>query len=129
MLITSPTTSSLYSALNFRRCRPITNILAYEVSTLRGQGHVHHDVFDDDGARHDRDLARYLSAASRRGEIALSVHDCFSDDELWSYLEALDLSVLPYRFGTHSGWLEACTTWARRCSPRIAVSTPSNANA
>ncbi|MDQ2749210.1 MAG: glycosyltransferase family 1 protein, partial [Actinomycetota bacterium] len=69
---------------------------------------VHHDVFDDDGERHDRDLARYLSVASRSGDITLSVHDCFSDDELWDYLEALDLSVLPYRFGTHSGWLEAC---------------------
>jgi hypothetical protein len=28
--------------------------------------------------------------------------------QLWSYLESLDVSVLPYRFGTHSGWLEAC---------------------
>ena len=25
-----------------------------------------------------------------------------------TYLNALDVSVLPYRFGTHSGWLEAC---------------------
>lgn len=31
-----------------------------------------------------------------------------TDDELWAYLRALDLCVLPYRFGTHSGWLEAC---------------------
>ena len=36
------------------------------------------------------------------------MHDYFSDDELWDYLHALDVSVLPYRFGTHSGWLEAC---------------------
>jgi hypothetical protein len=36
------------------------------------------------------------------------VHDYFSDDELWCYLAGLDVSVLPYRFGTHSGWLEAC---------------------
>ena len=28
--------------------------------------------------------------------------------ELWEYLNAIDVSVLPYRFGTHSGWLEAC---------------------
>lgn len=32
----------------------------------------------------------------------------FTDAELWDYLAALDLYVLPYRFGTHSGWLEAC---------------------
>jgi len=30
------------------------------------------------------------------------------DAELWTYLAGLDVSVLPYRFGTHSGWLEAC---------------------
>ena len=43
-----------------------------------------------------------------RGSSICVVHDCFSDEELWQYLESLDLSVLPYRFGTHSGWLEAC---------------------
>ena len=32
----------------------------------------------------------------------------FDLDEELQYLESLDLSVLPYRFGTHSGWLEAC---------------------
>jgi hypothetical protein len=36
------------------------------------------------------------------------VHDFLPDDELWHYFQGLDLSVLPYRFGTHSGWLEAC---------------------
>jgi beta-1,4-mannosyltransferase len=36
------------------------------------------------------------------------VHDFFTDDELWAYLGSLDASVLPYRHGTHSGWLEAC---------------------
>ena len=38
----------------------------------------------------------------------LRVHPFFSDEELWDYMEAIDVSVLPYRFGTHSGWLEAC---------------------
>ena len=36
------------------------------------------------------------------------MHDYFSDEDLWAYLASLDLSVLPYTFGTHSGWLEAC---------------------
>ena len=31
-----------------------------------------------------------------------------SDDELWDYLAGLDALVLPYRFGTHSGFVEAC---------------------
>jgi len=31
-----------------------------------------------------------------------------SDAELWDHLSALDALVLPYRAGTHSGFLEAC---------------------
>jgi hypothetical protein len=40
VLITSFTASSLYSGVNRRRVRPIMNILSYEVSTKRGQGHA-----------------------------------------------------------------------------------------
>jgi hypothetical protein len=36
------------------------------------------------------------------------IHPYFTDDELWDYLSDVSVSVLPYRFGTHSGWLEAC---------------------
>ena len=36
------------------------------------------------------------------------MHDYFTDEDLWDYLQSLDVSLLPYRFGTHSGWLEAC---------------------
>jgi glycosyltransferase involved in cell wall biosynthesis len=69
---------------------------------------VHTDVMEPHGANHDPELVRFLRGASASGELALHVHDYFSDDELWAYLEAIDVSVLPYRFGTHSGWLEAC---------------------
>lgn len=31
-----------------------------------------------------------------------------SDDELWDHLAGLDVLVLPYLFGTHSGFVEAC---------------------
>ena len=48
---------------------------------------------------------RELAAA---GAIELHPHQRFSDDELIGYLAGIDVSVLPYRFGTHSGWLEAC---------------------
>ncbi|GLY29945.1 glycosyltransferase family 1 protein [Kineosporia sp. NBRC 101731] len=44
----------------------------------------------------------------RRGEIDLRVHGRFDDAELATYLSQLDAYVLPNRFGTHSGWLEAC---------------------
>lgn len=31
-----------------------------------------------------------------------------SDDALWDHLDAVDVLVLPYLFGTHSGFVEAC---------------------
>jgi hypothetical protein len=40
--------------------------------------------------------------------VTVSVHDRFSDAELWKYLSSLSISILPYRLGTHSGWAEAC---------------------
>ena len=47
--------------------------------------------------------------ARRRGPASTCTCTTTSrDDELWDYLQSLDVSVLPYRFGTHSGWLEAC---------------------
>jgi hypothetical protein len=90
---------------------PVIRALAGIVAALPGarlRVDIHHDVFDPDGLRHDRDLAGYLTDAAARSEIDLRVHDCFTDEQLWAYLENLDVSVLPYRFGTHSGWLEAC---------------------
>lgn len=80
--------------------------LRQELPRLRVRVNVHHDVAD--GARYDPELMTALRRLVARDDIDLFVHDCFTDDELWDYLQGLDLSVLPYRFGTHSGWLEAC---------------------
>lgn len=66
----------------------------------------HRDVLEPGGARYDRELADQLRSYGDR--VDLRVHDYFADQELWAYLTSLDVSVLPYRFGTHSGWLEAC---------------------
>lgn len=82
--------------------------LRTELPELRLQFDVHDDVFAPHGRRHDPELAGFVSAAAESGAIDVEVHDYFTDAELWSYLASLDLSVLPYRFGTHSGWLEAC---------------------
>jgi hypothetical protein len=49
-----------------------------------------------------------LLAYENRPRVEVRVHPYFSDDQLWEYLASLSVSVLPYRFGTHSGWLEAC---------------------
>lgn len=57
---------------------------------------------------HDDERGRAVAAALAGSGCDVRVHPPFTDDELWSYLAGLDLSVLPYRFGSHSGWLEAC---------------------
>jgi hypothetical protein len=48
-----------------------------------------------------------LDELTRRG-VDVRVHPRFTDDELQEYLGEIDVLVLPYRFGTHSGWVEAC---------------------
>ncbi|CUR57955.1 conserved hypothetical protein [metagenome] len=68
----------------------------------------HRDVLSSNGERRHDDLADFLRHHERRGALELQVHDFLPDAELWAYLASLDVSVLPYRFGTHSGWLEAC---------------------
>lgn len=72
------------------------------------QVNAHHDVMDPGFVRHDAALAAYVQDAARAGLVDLEVHDYLPDDALWRHLGSLDASVLPYRFGTHSGWLEAC---------------------
>ncbi|WP_111767861.1 glycosyltransferase [Nakamurella deserti] len=70
---------------------------------------VHREVMDP--SRTDpRAVAFRALVAEHHDHPRFSVipHDRYSDEELFAHLEALDLSVLPYRFGTHSGWLEAC---------------------
>lgn len=80
-----------------------------------------HDVVGDPS--HDAHVPKLVHGLEERagsGRLELRVHPFFTDDELWRYLESLAVSVLPYRFGTHSGWLEACadlgtTVAAPRC--------------
>jgi glycosyltransferase involved in cell wall biosynthesis len=69
---------------------------------------AHTDVMTPGHERHAARLEHRLRDLEQAGLLDLHVHDYFTDDELWDYLESLDVSVLPYRFGTHSGWLEAC---------------------
>ncbi|MGN7248007.1 glycosyltransferase [Janibacter anophelis] len=86
-------------------------VLEETVADLPGgvlQVNGHRDVLSPDGARRDAALADHLEEAARRGLVDLRVHDYLDDASLWDHLGSLDVSVLPYRFGTHSGWLEAC---------------------
>lgn len=54
------------------------------------------------------DSVAEIHALAGRGRLELRVHDRFSDEALIDYLSRAQVSVLPYRFGTHSGWLELC---------------------
>ncbi len=89
----------------------VATVLADTVSALPGaclQLNVHHEVFEPGHHFHDPATGAALRELGAREHVMLVEHDYFSDDELWAYLSGLDVSVLPYRFGTHSGWLEAC---------------------
>lgn len=72
------------------------------------QVNAHRDVMAAGKGHRHTQLAAYLRDRATEGSLELRVHDYLSDAELWDYLGSLDVSVLPYRFGTHSGWLEAC---------------------
>jgi hypothetical protein len=88
--------------------------LVATVGSLPGavlQVNGHRELLDPDGSFTSpaaAELSAYLRDAHDRGDLELRVHDFLSDEELWDYLSSLSVSVLPYRFGTHSGWLEAC---------------------
>ena len=69
---------------------------------------VHLDVAEPNGARHDPELMARLHGLAEQGALELHAHDFFDERQFVDYLAALRVSVLPYRFGTHSGWLEAC---------------------
>jgi len=90
---------------------PVIDVLAKMGSAfpdLQLRVDAHTDVMTPGYDRHDPDVAFRLRSLHDAGLLDLHVHDFFSDKELWTYFQGLDLSVLPYRFGTHSGWLEAC---------------------
>ncbi|RKR74815.1 hypothetical protein [Frondihabitans australicus] len=64
--------------------------------------HLHRQVRDQE----QRDAIRAL--CSGRGDVVLLEHDRFDDEALAHALAHLDACLLPYRAGTHSGWLELC---------------------
>ena len=89
----------------------VAAVLADAVAQLPGarlQINVHHEVFEPGTHYYDPAAGGFLRELGARECVTVCEHDYFSDDELWDYLSSIDVSVLPYRFGTHSGWLEAC---------------------
>lgn len=72
--------------------------------------HLHCDVLDPDSGNHDPELVDLALATVRdaASPMDLHVHHFLSRDELHDLIEGADAFVLPYRFGSHSGLLEAC---------------------
>jgi len=70
---------------------------------------VHDEALDPAFPRYDAGLVRELRAAAASGALDLRAHPRFADAGLLGYLRGLDVSVLGYGHGTHSGWLELCS--------------------
>lgn len=90
---------------------PVVEALADIVTRLPEavlQIDVHDEIFDPGNYWFAPRAGEALLRFGQREQVHVRVHPYFSDDELWEYLESLSVSVLPYRFGTHSGWIEAC---------------------
>ncbi|MEV0355032.1 glycosyltransferase family 1 protein [Nocardia sp. NPDC050697] len=90
---------------------PVLEVLAGVVTELPDavlRINLHDEMFDPDNHWYDPDTGAAVLAFRQRQQVEVQVHEYFSDAELWRYLSSLSVSVLPYRFGTHSGWLEAC---------------------
>lgn len=77
---------------------PVARALAETLRTIPG-ARLQVDAHDDHRGR---------AVAAALPGVDVRIHRPFDDGQLWAYLSGLDVSVLPYRFGTHSGWLEAC---------------------
>jgi hypothetical protein len=90
---------------------PVLDTLADTVASLPAtvlQINVHDEIFEPGNHWYAPDAGNALLGYRKRPNVDVRIHPYFTDDELWHYLSSLSASVLPYRFGTHSGWLEAC---------------------
>ncbi|OQQ32501.1 hypothetical protein A6410_00290 [Prescottella equi] len=90
---------------------PVVEALTRAVSDLPGaelRVDLHDEVFDPDNHWYAPETGELLLKYGDRERVTVDVHPYYSDEQLFSYLSSLSVSVLPYRFGTHSGWLEAC---------------------
>jgi glycosyltransferase involved in cell wall biosynthesis len=100
---------SLRANMNVAAVAPVLAATVAKLDGARLRIDIHHEVFAPGAHAYDPQVGYALRAlAARNDRVELHEHDYFSDAELWEYLTAIDVSVLPYRFGTHSGWLEAC---------------------
>ncbi len=86
--------------------QPLARIVSEIPDTIL-QVNIHQQVLDAKHSEYQPGLAAQLLEGQALGDWQLEAHDYFTEEQLFAYLGSLDVSVLPYRFGTHSGWLEA----------------------
>lgn len=67
---------------------------------------VHDEVYQDGNHWYAPALGVALRQYGQHCHVDVRVHPYYTDDESWDYLSSV--SALPYRFGAHSGWLQAC---------------------
>lgn len=68
-----------------------------------------HAVTDDPrDPSHDPEVSRLAHELADAGRIDLVLHEPYDDAALHAHLRSLDVSLMPYRWGTHSGWIEMC---------------------
>lgn len=70
--------------------------------------HAHREICDPGFPRYDGRMLEVLDRIEHAGRAQVCWVDRMTDAQLWSYLRSIDVSVLPHRWGTHSGWLEEC---------------------
>ncbi|WP_460446248.1 glycosyltransferase [Angustibacter aerolatus] len=90
---------------------PVTLAAVEAVRTVPGARllvGLHREVLEPGFPRADPELVETLRRLHDEGAIELRLRDRLGDDELLDHLSRLDVSVLPYAFGTHSGWVELC---------------------
>jgi hypothetical protein len=107
--------------VNLRDLRPnidgvrIVRALAEAVGTLRGSGidavgrvELRERVRDADAAERIVELVRLAGDEDGTPAVELIRTERLSDEELADSIAVLDVALLPYRHGTHSGWAELC---------------------
>ena len=113
---TGSASPNLVAGMHLRDLRPnidavrATATLLGAVDALRSRGHdtvarIHiNDRVRDEDAR--AEVTRLVEASPSSARLVTEPR--LSDDDLAASLADLDVAVLPYRHGTHSGWVELC---------------------
>lgn len=91
---------------------PVARVLAETPAELPADTeplvNIHREAGDPSSHAYAPGVLKELEAPARCGLLTPHVHDCFDEEQSWDCSSGLDVSVLPYSFGTHSGRLEAC---------------------